>query len=201
MAIGTHHDWPSRMMGVYYIMIIIKISKKRILIGRIFHFHHCQIILWWDEMEPFDRALFGCCPSGRIPSDDYGIPACRSNDVTRSAEHWAYPSSKSLKTDANSCTKRIECLPFKVTWEQISSRDARFIFSLHADAVVWPLLADRDTFCRCFDLGFHDQIAASKSTTGQKGRTLIRACKNTSWNLCTSANHNFNTWYNVSSMM
>ena len=136
MAIGTHHDWPSRMMGVYYIMIIIKISKKRILIGRIFHFHHCEIILWWNEMEPFDRALFGCCPSGRIPSDDYGIPTCRSNDVTRSAEHWAYPSSKSLKTDANSCTKRIECLPFKVTWEQISSRDARFIFSLHADALV-----------------------------------------------------------------
>ena len=29
-------------MGVYYVMIIIEISKKRILIGRIFHFRRCQ---------------------------------------------------------------------------------------------------------------------------------------------------------------
>ena len=152
-------------------------------------------------MEPFDCAWFGCCPSGRIPSDDYGIPMCSSNDVTRSAEYWAYPSSKSLKTDANSCTKWRECLPFEITWAQISSRDARFIFSLLVGAVVWPLLPDRDMFRRCFDLGFRDQMAAPKSTTSQKGRTLIRACQNTSWNLGTSANHNFNTWYNVSSMM
>ena len=107
--------WGPCVLGVYYIMIIIKISKKRILIGRIFHFRRCQIILWRDEMEPFDRAWFGCCPSGRIPSDDYEIPTCSSNDVTRSAEHWAYPSSKSLKTDANWCTKRRECLPLKIT--------------------------------------------------------------------------------------
>ena len=65
--IRTHHDWPSQMhenllisrvktraianvmtplinilMGVYYIMIIIKISKKRILIGRIFHYRRCH---------------------------------------------------------------------------------------------------------------------------------------------------------------
>ena len=121
--------------------------------------------------------------------------------TSRAALHWAYSSSKSLKTDANSCTKRRECLPFKITWAQISSRDARFLFSLHVGAVVWPLLPDRDTFRRCFDLGFHDQMAESKSTTGQKGRALIRACQNTSWNLCTSANHTLNTWYNVSSMM
>ena len=127
-----------------------------------------------------------CCPNGHIPSDDYGIPTCSLNDFTRSAEHWAYPRSKSLKTDANSCTKQRECLLFKVTWGQISSRDARFIFSLHAGAVVWPLLPDRDTFCRCFDLGFHDQMAASKLSTSQKGHTLIRACQITSWNLCTS---------------
>ena len=182
-------------------MFIIKISKKRISIDRIFLLRRCQVILWWNEMEPCDLAWFGCCPSGRIPSDDYGIPTCISNDVTRSAEHWAYPSSKSLKTDANSCTKRRERVPFNITWAQISSRDARFIFSLHGGAVVWRLLSDRDTFRWCFDLGFHDQMAASKSTTNQKGRTLIRACQNTSWNLCRSANHNFNTWYNVSSMM
>ena len=122
--------------GVYYIMIIIKISTKRITIDRIFHFRRCQVILWRNEMEPFDHAWFGCCPSGRIPSDDYGIriPTCSPNDVMRSAEHWAYPSSKSLKTDANSCTKRRECLPFKITWAQISTRDARFILSLHAGA-------------------------------------------------------------------
>ena len=152
-------------------------------------------------MEQFDRACVGCCSSGHIPSDDYGIPTCSSNDVTRSAEHWASPSSKSLKTDANSCTKRRECLPFKITWAQLSSPDARFLFSPHAGAMVWPLLSNRDTFHRCFDLGFHDQMATSKSTTSQTGRTLIRACQNTSWNLCTSANHNFHTWYNVSSMM
>ena len=167
------HLWGPIVMAVYYIMIIIKISTKRILIGRIFYFRRCQIILWWNLMEPFERALFGCCPSGRIPSDGYGIPTCRSNDVTRSAEQWAYPSSKSLETDANSCIKRRECLPFKITWAQISSRDAIFIFSLHAGAVVWPLLPDRDTFRRCFDLGFHDQVAASKLTTVKKERTLI----------------------------
>ena len=144
------------VMGVYYIMIIIKISKKRILIDRIFHFRRCQVIRWRNEMEPFDCAWFGCCHSGVIHSDDYGIPTstCSSNKVTRSAEHWAYPSSKSFKTDANSCTKRRECLSFKITWAQISSRDARFILSLHAGAVVWSLLPDRDTFRRCFDLGF-----------------------------------------------
>ena len=73
-------------MGVYYIMIIIKISKERILIDQIFHFRRCQVILWWNEMEPFDRAWLGCCPSGRIPSVDYGIPTCSPNDVTLSAE-------------------------------------------------------------------------------------------------------------------
>ena len=36
-------------------------------------------------MEPFDHAWFGCCPRGHIPSDDYGIPKCNSNDITRSA--------------------------------------------------------------------------------------------------------------------
>ena len=72
-------------MGVYYLMIIITISKKRILIDWIFHFRRCQITLLRNEMEPFDRAWFGCCPSGRIPSDNYGNPTCSSNDVTRSA--------------------------------------------------------------------------------------------------------------------
>ena len=160
-------------------MIIIKISKKRILIDRIFYFRRCQVILWRNEMEPFDCAWFGCCPCGRIPSDDYGIPTCSSNDVTRSTEHLVYPGSKSLKTDANSCTQQRECLPFKISWAHINSRDARSIFSLYAGAVVRPLLSDRDTFRRCFDLGFHDQIAASKSTNSQKGRTLICACQNT----------------------
>ena len=153
--------------------------EKRILSDRNFHFRRCQVILWRNEMERFDRAWFGCCHRGRIPSDDYGIPTCSSNDVTGSAEHWAYPSSKSLKTNASSCTKRRECLQYKFTWAQISSRGARLIFSLHAGVVVWPLLPDRDTFRRCFVLGFHDQMAASKSTTSQKGRTLIRACQNT----------------------
>ena len=74
-------------MGVYHIMIIIEISKNRILIDRIFHFRRCQVILWRKEMEPFDRAWFGCCPSGRIPCDDYGIPMCSSNGVTCSAEN------------------------------------------------------------------------------------------------------------------
>ena len=53
-------------------------------------------------MEPFDRAWFSCCPSGRIPSDEYGIPTCSSNDVTRStvgltqaANHW-----KQMRTHA-----------------------------------------------------------------------------------------------------
>ena len=78
------HLWGPCMMGVYYIMIIIKISKQRILIGRIFHFRRCQIILWRNKMEPFDLAWFGCCPIRHIWSDDYWIPTCSSNEVTRS---------------------------------------------------------------------------------------------------------------------
>ena len=166
-------------MGVYYLMIIIKLSRKRISISGIFHSRRFQIILRSNEMEPFRRAWFGCCPSGRIPCNDYGIPTCSSNDVA-CRRFLAYPSSKSLKTDANSCTKRRECMPCKITWAQISLRDARFIFSLHAGAVVWPLLPERNTFRRCFDLGFRDQMPASKSTTSRKGRKLICACQNTS---------------------
>ena len=154
------HAW----LGLYYIMIIIKISKRRILIGRIFHFHRCQILIWRNEMEPFDRAWFGCCHSGRIPSDDslsiqnfnlegaddYEIPMCNSNDVMRSAVGLTQVASrwKQMRTHA---PKQRECLPFKITWAQISSRNARCIFSLHMGAVVWPLLPDRDTFR---DLGF-----------------------------------------------
>ena len=123
-------------MGVYYIMIIIKISKKRISIGRIFHFCRCQIIIWRSEMELFDRAWFGCCHSGRIPSDAYGIPTCNSNDVTHSAEHRAYPSSKSLKTDANLWTKRRECLPFKITRAQIICKHFVIFLCLHQDCGV-----------------------------------------------------------------
>ena len=117
------------------------------------------------------------------------------------ALHWAYPSSKSLKTDSNSRTKRRECLFFKITWAQINLRDARFLCSLYVGAVVWPGLSDRDTLRWCFDLGFRDQMAASKSTTNPKWRMRIRACQNKPWNLCTTANHTLNTWYNVSSMM
>ena len=79
------HLWGPCVMGLYYVIIIITISKKRILIDWIFHFHRCQMTLLRNEMEPFYRAWFSCCPSGRIPSDDYGIPTCSSNDVTRTA--------------------------------------------------------------------------------------------------------------------
>ena len=36
--------------------------------------------------------------------------------------------------------------------------------------VLSPLLPDRDMFPRCFDLGFHEKMAASKSTIRQNGR-------------------------------
>ena len=82
--------------------------RKNILICRIFHFCGWQIILWWHSMEPFDCAWFGCCPSGRIPSDDYGIPTCNSNDVTRSAVGLTQAASrwKQMRTHA---PKRREC--------------------------------------------------------------------------------------------
>ena len=73
--------------------------EKRILIDRIFHFRRCQVILWRNEMEPFDRVWFGCCPSGRILSGDYGIPTtCSSNDVTLARtgqfrRNWAWKRS------------------------------------------------------------------------------------------------------------
>ena len=82
--------------------------RKNILICRIFHFCGWQIILWWHSMEPFDCAWFGCCPSGRIPSDVYGIPTCNSNDVTRSAVGLTQAASrwKQMRTHA---PKRREC--------------------------------------------------------------------------------------------
>ena len=162
-------------MGVYYIMIIIKIEKTYFNRPN-FPFPSLSNKTLSELVEPFDRVLFGCYLSGRIPSDDYGIPTCNSNDVTRSAVGLPQAARrwKQMRTHA---PKRRECLHFKITRAQISSRDARFIFSLHAGAMVWPLLPNRDTFRQCFDFGFHDQIAASKSTTRQKGRTLIRACQ------------------------
>ena len=133
-------------------------------------------------MEQFDHAWFGCCPNGRIPSDDYGIPMCNLNDVTRSAvglsqaaSHW-----KQMQTHA---PKWRECLLFKINL----STDKFMRCYSHSMQVPWfdPLLLDRDMFHRCFDLGFHDQMATSKWTTHQKGCTLIRASQNTSWVLHT----------------
>ena len=66
-------------------MITIKMLQRFVLIARIFYFRRCQLILWQQSMEPFDRAWFGCCPRGHIPSDDYGVPTRNSNDVTCSA--------------------------------------------------------------------------------------------------------------------
>ena len=86
LLIDSIHRRRLSSICVYHIMIIIKISKKRILIRRIFHFRRCQIILWWNKMQPFERVwLFGCCHSGHIPSNDYGIPTCSSNDIMRKA--------------------------------------------------------------------------------------------------------------------
>ena len=168
-----------------YHWMCFEISKNHILINWIFHFRHCQIMLWQHLMVPFDHAWFGYCPSRRICSNDYGIPTCNSNDVTCSAvglslaaSHW-----KQVRTHAS---KWRECMLFKFTWAQISLRDARFLFSLHEGAVVWPLLTDSDTFHRCFGLGFHDQIAASKSTTHWKDWcALIHTFQNMPGDLCT----------------
>ena len=65
------HLWGPCVMGVYYIMLIIKILRKRMLINRIFDNRRCQIILWWQLKEPLCRAWFGCSPNGYTPSDDY----------------------------------------------------------------------------------------------------------------------------------
>ena len=65
------HLWGPCVMGLYYIMIIIKILKKRILINRISDNRRCQIILWWQLKAPLSRAWFGCFPGGYTPSDDY----------------------------------------------------------------------------------------------------------------------------------
>ena len=120
-------------------------------------------------MAPFDRAWFNCGPSGRIPSDDFGIPTRNSKDVTRGAEPLGLPKQQFVEnTMRTHAPRRRECLHFKITWAQISSRYARFIFSLHACAVVWPLSPCRDTCRRCNDLGFHDQVAASKRPLAKK---------------------------------
>ena len=65
------HLWGPCVMGVYYIMIIFKIFRKRILINRIFDNRRYQNIVWWQLKEPLCRAWFGCSPSGYTPSDDY----------------------------------------------------------------------------------------------------------------------------------
>ena len=130
---------------------------------------------------------------------DTDIELCNSNDVTRSAVGLSQAASrwKQMRTHA---PKRSECLLVKIIWAQISSRDARFIISLHAGAVVWPLLHDRHTFRWCFDLGFHDEMAASKSIIRQKGLTYAdtRLPKYMMGLVYLSANHALNTWYSVS---
>ena len=150
-------------------------------------------------MEPFDRAWFGYCPSGRIPCDDYGIPNVQLN--WRHAQGCrTFPDSKSLKKDANSRTKTERMPAFKITWAQMCSRDTRFIFQLHTGVEIWPLFAYRDTFRQWFDLGFHDEIAASKSTTRQKGLTYAdtRLQKKHHGTCVSISNPCLITWYSVS---
>ena len=146
-------------------------------------------------MEPFDRVWFGCCHSGRGLWNSHGQFEWHHAQRCRT-----FPGSKLLKTDANSRTKTERMPVFKITWAQISSRDARFISSFHAGAVVWPLLPDRDTFRRCFDLGFHDEMALSKSTTRQKGPTYAdtRLSKYITRPVCLSSNQALNMWYSDS---
>ena len=127
----------------------------------------------------------GCCPMGRIPSDDYGIPTCNSNDVSRSAVGLSQATNrwKQMRTHA---PKRRECLLFRITWAQISSRDASFKFSLHAGAVLWPLLPEETRFVDVLTWVFMMRWPRQNRPLAKKDwRALIRACQNTSWYLCT----------------
>ena len=141
-------------------------------------------------------AWFGCCPSGRIPSDDYGIPTCNSIDVTRSAVGLSQAANrwKQMRTHA---PKRREFLPFKILPTQISSRDARFIFFLYTGAVVWPLLLDTDAFRQCFTWVFTIRWPR------QKGLTYANTClpRYIMGPVYLSANYAWNTWCNLSPMM
>ena len=71
-------------MSVYYIMIIIEISKKRILIGRIFHFCRC-----WNHL-----IVLGLAVSLADALSPIIIPTCNSNDVARSAVGLSQAASR-----------------------------------------------------------------------------------------------------------
>ena len=112
--IGVHLGAPG-VMGVYYIMIIIKTLKT----DWILFFLRCQIILWWQSAEPHWRAWFGCCLHGHTPSYDYGIPTCDFNDATRSvaglfhaATHWATDTKHTQQNGENT-----SCLD--IAWSQV----------------------------------------------------------------------------------
>ena len=63
-------------MGVYYIMIIIKILRKRISIDRIFALPSLSNY----SLMAIEGTTLSCSPSGYTPSDDYGISTCHSNE-------------------------------------------------------------------------------------------------------------------------
>ena len=139
-------------------------------------------ILWRHSIEPFDRAWFGCCPSGRIPSIDYGIPTCNSNDITSSAVGLSQTAGrwKQMRTHTSKRRKRL------------------FLKSPGAQ----PLFPYRVKFRRCFDLGFHDPMATLKSTTRHKGLKLLwYTLDNIHHGTCVPIkNYVLNTWYNYITM-
>ena len=136
-------------------------------------------------MEQFDRVWFGCCPSGRIPSGDYGIPTRNSNDITRSAVGLSQAANcwKQMRTHA---PKPRECLFLK-------SPEHRYVHEVldlypHSTRVRWfgHFCLTEIRFVDVLTWGFMMRWPCQNRPLTKKNRhTLIRACQNRSRDLCT----------------
>ena len=141
------HLWGPCVMGVYYIMIIIEISKKRGLIGRIFHFRRSQK----NTLVALDGTIWSCLV-WLLPSRQNGENACFEKHL----EHRYFNGMIDLYSHS-----------MRVPWcGHFCSTELYFV-----DALTWVLM-----------IRWPSQ---NRPLAKKDWRTLIRACQNTPWDLCT----------------
>ena len=129
-------------MGVYHIMTINKILRKRVLIDRNFHDRHCPIKLWWELKEPLCRAWLDSSHSGYTPFDDFRFP--RAIQITARAALKTFPKRQIFGNLRDNTQQNGEHSCFcNITWAQISWRMVRFLLWLPTGAVVGQFCPQR----------------------------------------------------------
>ena len=127
-------------MGVYYIMVIIQIWIKPYFYRPNLPFLSLSINTGgtrWNHSIVLGMAV--------ALADTFApmvMEFPRAIQMTSRTTLFGLPKQQVVENRCELMHQSRDCLPLKITWAQISSRDARFVFSVHAGAVVWPLFLD-----------------------------------------------------------